>query len=133
MASGNRADRQTVTVTGLLLQLTGDSQQLTEHETKDFKTYELAKQFHKDCQKLKLRAPYKDQFDRALLSIVLNLVEGSAKPTRKDRRKFYAIAMGSLRETQAILDLCNLRESLQQSDAVAACLYRLIQNPGGSP
>ena len=99
---------------------------------KNFRTYELAKQFHKDCQKLRLRAPYKDQFDRAILSVVLNLVEGSAKPTKKDRRRFYSIAMGSLRETQAILDLCNYSAQLHQSDAVAACLYCLIQNPGGS-
>jgi four helix bundle protein len=99
---------------------------------KNFRTYELAKQFHKDCQKLKLRHPYKDQFDRAILSVVLNLVEGSAKPTKKDRRKFYSTALGSLRETQAILDLCGHTEQLQQSDAVAACLYCLIQNPGGS-
>ena len=99
---------------------------------KNFRTYELAKQFHKDCQKLKLRAPYKDQFERALLSVILNLVEGSAKPTAKDRKRFYAISMGSLRETQAILDLCGHAELLQRSDSVAACLYRLIQNPGGS-
>ncbi len=100
---------------------------------KNFRTYEIAKQFHKDCQKLRLKAPYKDQFDRAILSVVLNLAEGSAKPSSKDRRRFYAIAMGSLRETQAILDLCGYTEQLKLSDAVAACLYRLMQNPGGSP
>ena len=100
---------------------------------KNFKTYELAKEFYKECQNLKLKAPFKDQFDRALLSIVLNIVEGSAKPTAKDRKRFYSIAMGSLRETQAILDLCNYRVQLQKSDSVAACLYKLIQNPGHSP
>jgi four helix bundle protein len=100
---------------------------------KNFITYELAKQFYKDCQKLKLKAPLKDQFDRAILSVILNLAEGSAKPTQKDRRRFYSIAMGSLREIQAILDLCGHQQQLQQSDSVAACLFQLIQRPGGSP
>jgi len=39
--------------------------------------------------------------------------------------------MGSLREVQVILDLCGYTQQLKDSDAVAACLYRLIQNPGG--
>jgi len=98
---------------------------------KNFKTYALAKQFHQDCQAVRLKEPYKDQFERALLSVVLNLAEGSAKPTRRDRSKFYSISLGSLREVQAILDLTGHACLLPQSDAVAACLYRLIQNPGG--
>src|SRR4051794_35638871 len=99
---------------------------------KNFRTYDMARQFHKDCQNLKLREPYRDQFDRALLSVLLNLAEGSAKPTAKDRKRFYAIAMGSLRETQVILDILGYTNQLRMSDAVAACLYRLMQNPGGS-
>jgi four helix bundle protein len=99
---------------------------------KNFRTYQTAKEFHRDCQKLRLKPPYKDQFDRAIFSVVLNIAEGSAKPTKKDRRRFYSIAMGSLRETQAILDILGHRDQLQKSDAVAACLYCLIQTPGGS-
>ncbi len=98
---------------------------------KNFRTYDLAKQFHHECQKLRLRVPYKDQFDRAILSIVLNLAEGSAKPTRKDRRKFYSISMGSLREVQAILDILGYSEQFALADELAASLYCLIQNPGG--
>ncbi|MBI3534569.1 MAG: four helix bundle protein [Deltaproteobacteria bacterium] len=40
-----------------------------------------------------------------MLSIPLNLAEGSAKPTSPDRRKFYFIALGSLREVQTLLAL----------------------------
>ncbi len=98
----------------------------------NFRTYNLAKQFYKDCHGLSFKAPFKDQFDRALLSVLLNIVEGSAKPTRKDRKKFYAISLGSLREVQLILDLNGYHCQLKQSDPVAACLYRLMQNPGGS-
>ena len=98
----------------------------------NFRTYHLAVQLFRDCQSLKLRSPFKDQFDRASLSVVLNLAEGSAKPTAKDRARFYSIAFGSLRETQAILALTGHAAQLQQSDAVAACLFRLIQRPGRS-
>ncbi len=72
---------------------------------KNFRTYELAKEFYKACQGLKLSSIAKDQFDRALLSIPLNLSEGAAKPTERDRKKFYFTALGSLREVQTLLTL----------------------------
>ncbi len=62
-----------------------------------FKTYQLAINFYRNSRKLNLREPLKNQFHRASLSIVLNLAEGSAKPTAKERRKFYRISLGSLR------------------------------------
>ena len=40
--------------------------------------------------------------------------------------------MGSLRETQTILDLEDHSEALTKSDKLAAFIYRLIQNPGGT-
>ena len=64
---------------------------------KNFRTYNLALQFYKDAHRLNLKEPMKSQFSRALLSIPLNLCEGSAKPTAKDRRKYYHIALGSMR------------------------------------
>ena len=93
-----------------------------------FKTYQLAKQFYHKSNNLKLREPMKNQFQRAILSIVLNLAEGSAKPTPKDRRKFYRIAFGSLREVQAILDLINHVELIKEADKLGAYLYKLCQN-----
>ncbi len=99
---------------------------------KNFRTYQLAVQFYKECLSLRLSGAFKDQFDRASLSVVLNLAEGSGKPTAKDRKRFYSIAMGSLRETQAILELSGNIAHLERSDKLAACLYRLIQNPGSS-
>jgi four helix bundle protein len=92
---------------------------------KTFRTYNLAIQFHKDCQKLKLSTVAKDQFDRALLSIPLNLAEGSAKPTERDRKKFYFTALGSLREVQVLLELFGSNELLKQADVLAAHLYCL--------
>lgn len=95
---------------------------------KKFKTYQLAVQFYKQSSGLKLKEPLKNQFQRALLSIVLNLAEGSAKPTAKDRRKFYYISLGSLREIQAILDMIGHVGLAKQADKLGAYLYKLCQN-----
>ena len=61
---------------------------------KNFRTYQMARSFYFNCRGLKMKGHCKDQFDRALLSIVLNLAEGSGKLTAKDKRRFYAIAFG---------------------------------------
>ena len=74
---------------------------------KKFKTYQLATQFYHKSNNLGLKGPMKNQFQRACLSIVLNLAEGSAKSSHKERKKFYEISLGSLREVQAILTLIN--------------------------
>ena len=97
---------------------------------KNFRTYQLAKSFYLNCLRLKMRAYCKSQYERAMLSIVLNIAEGSGKPTSKDRRRFYSIAFGSLREVQALLDIHCYNTALEMSDHLAATLYKLIQNPG---
>ena len=93
-----------------------------------FRTYQLAIQFYHQSNHLKLKQPMKDQFQRALLSIVLNLAEGTAKPTAKDRRRFYRISLGSLREVQAILDILGCIELAKKADKLGAYLYKLCQN-----
>ena len=92
---------------------------------KNFRTYQLALEFYRESQKIRWNGPMKDQFERAVLSIPLNLAEGSAKPTAKDRRKFYRIALGSLREVQCLLELAGHRELFVKADILAAHLYRL--------
>ena len=72
----------------------------------------------------------RNQFERASLSVVLNIAEGSGKRTPKDRRNFYSIAMGSFRETQCLLKILKQEQLLKKYDKLGAFLYKLIQNPG---
>ena len=95
---------------------------------KKFRTYQLAISFYHNCQQLKLKEPLRNQLQRASLSIVLNLSEGSAKPTAKDRRKFYRISLGSLREIQTILQIVQQKKLEQQADQLGAFLYQLCKN-----
>ena len=93
-----------------------------------FKTYKLAIQFYQNSCNLNLKAPMKNQFQRACLSIVLNLAEGSAKSSAKERKKFYEISLGSLREIQAILTLVNHHNLIKEADRLGAFLYKLCKN-----
>jgi len=97
--------------------------------TTTFKTYELAVQFYRETRDLRLVRHLKDQFDRAASSIALNLREGSAKSSRKDRLRFYEIALGSIRECQAIFDLAGTQgPAAKQLDATAASAYQLCRS-----
>ena len=97
-----------------------------------FRTYRLSVDLYGRCKKVPAAFYERDQLLRAALSIVLNLAEGSAKPTPKERRRFYAIALGSLREVQALLDLLKRSEEFAIADRLGASLYRLTysSDPG---
>ena len=70
----------------------------------NFRTYQLAVQLYRDCEIIPAKHYLKDQLLRAASSIALNLSEGSAKPSKKERTRFYTIAFASLREVQALID-----------------------------
>ena len=95
----------------------------------NFRSYELAVQIYGLVRDIKCPRHLKDQLLRAASSIVLNLAEGTAKPTKKDRIKFYAIAFGSTREVQAIFALLQFERSnlpAKDLDHLAACVYKLV-------
>jgi four helix bundle protein len=97
-----------------------------------FRTKELAMEFYRECKKLSIKdRTIRDQFERAVLSILLNICEGAGRINTRDRRKFYSISLGSLRETQCLLEILEQASLNAKSDILAAHLYKLIQNPGG--
>ena len=97
---------------------------------KNFRTYQIAIEFIREASKLKLPGYLRDQLDRAASSIALNLAEGAGRYTKKDQRKFFIIAMGSLRECQAILDIRGVQEEylLEIADSLGAHLFKLIKS-----
>ena len=89
-----------------------------------FRTYQLALKLYEKCEAINV-GHLRDQLLRASSSIVLNLAEGSAKSSIKDRKRYYSIALGSLREVQAILDLKKNANLFQETNHLGACLYKL--------
>lgn len=99
---------------------------------KDFRTYHLALEFHRLCVNQEGIPSYlRDQLFRASSSIALNLAEGSAKPTKRDQAKFYFIALGSLRESQAALEIMGNSSLSALADKLGAHIYKLIGSRHG--
>ena len=94
--------------------------------TNNFLAYELALKLYAQCEVIKAKHHIKDQLNRAALSIVLNLAEGTGKPTKPEQRRFYSIALGSLRETQALLRILDQQVTYQMSDRLGGMVYRLV-------
>ncbi len=97
---------------------------------KSFRTYKLAVEFYQEAGKLSLPKHLKDQLLRASASIALNLAEGDGRQSTADRRRFFTIAYGSMKECEAILALttASRKEVLELIDKLGAHLYRLISN-----
>ena len=69
----------------------------------------------------------KDQLLRASSSVVLNLVEGNARRTSKDKRRFYNYAYASAKEVKAGLRLAGLcdKKVYELCDRVCASTFKL--------
>ena len=91
------------------------------------KTYRLAVELYKEIKTLGLKGEIRNQIERASLSIVCNLAEGSGKSKAADKRKYYEIAMGSLRETQALLEIIEVAPIQKKADQLGAYLWNLIK------
>jgi four helix bundle protein len=57
----------------------------------------------------------RDQLERASLSIVLCVAEGAGRRSRRDKRRFYAMARGSATECAAAIDVLRLRRLASES------------------
>ena len=97
---------------------------------KNFRAYQLAVSFYRQTPCQKLPAELRSQLLRAASSIALNLAEGAGRQGRADQKRFFSIAMGSLREVQAILDLAYPAEhpARDSADVLGAHIYKLIKS-----
>ena len=88
---------------------------------------EMAIELYQEIANLSLKNPIKDQLNRAALSIALNLAEGRGRVTRKDQKRFYAIALGSIRETQVLVKIIGDQGLVSRYDRLGGlvfCLHR---------
>lgn len=65
---------------------------------------------------LKYKSSLGDQLNRSVVSIVLNIAEGSGRYTDKELIRFFDIAIGSIYETMASLDLAQDNGLLSKQD-----------------
>lgn len=83
-----------------------------------------------------LKRSTKTQLNRAALSILLNIAEGSGRFTKPDKRNFFIIARGSVFEYVALLKFLKHEGILQeeqllllynQAEELSKMLYSMIQ------
>lgn len=96
---------------------------------KTFRTLDLSEKFYHATESLKLSGNLRDQLTRASSSIALNLSEGNAKPSTKEKRRYYQTAYASLKECQTILRLAKIEneEINEKADFLGASLYKLTK------
>ena len=94
-----------------------------------FKSYQLAVEFYRLARATSAPHYLKDQLVRAASSVALNLSEGSAKKSVKDRWRFYEIALGSVRECEACITLLSpsARSLEEPVDTLARHVYCLVR------
>lgn len=97
---------------------------------KQLRVYQLALEFHRAADQLKTKGEIRDQLHRASMSVVLNIAEHYGKPSKKDRLRFLDIAFGSVRESQACLDILGdvaPATLVATLDLLAASMWKFIQ------
>jgi four helix bundle protein len=77
----------------------------------------------------RLSGPFRDQLDRASLSIALNLAEGVGRTQPADKARYCAIARGSASECAALIDVVRARGLAEEAlcSEVRSRLVRLVQ------
>lgn len=82
------------------------------------KADQLAKEVYKKCRLFPKEEMYglTSQLRRAVLSIILNIVEGFARGGDKEFRRFLLISFGSLEETRYLLEFSVEQKYLSKDD-----------------
>ena len=96
---------------------------------KDFRIYVTAIQFYQLCKPLRLLPHAKDQLLRASSSIGNNVGEGYGRIGIKDKKRFYRIALGSVRECGTIFAQETITDPtlLDMIDFLGGGLYKLVR------
>ena len=89
---------------------------------KDFRIYIAAIRFYQLCKPLRLPPHARDQLLRASSSIGNNIGEGYGRIGERDKKRFYRIALGSVRECATIF---------AQEQVADPCLLDLVDFLGG--
>ena len=102
------------------------------------KAYQINQKLYRLLRSSQIITSYvKNQLGRASLSIMLNIAEGSAKFSIKDRRNFFITARGSVFECASIICfLCDegeIPDTLKNDfysclDEISRILYTMIKN-----
>jgi four helix bundle protein len=113
------------------------------HERLDL--YQLSLAFVSWSQRLSVmlpaKGPIRGQLERASTSIPLNIAEGNAKASKKDRAKYLRVALGSTYECAAILDVLIARgsadgaqvlEGKETLERVSAMIVALLRGLGST-
>lgn len=105
---------------------------------RSFPLYEEIRIFVREIYELSRAFPKSEQFElisqirKAAYSIMLNIAEGSAKKSDAEFNRFVLIALGSIAEVVAILDICldqnyisikTHQEYLEKCEILAKKLY----------
>ena len=97
---------------------------------KTFRTLELAIEFYEMSEGLALSGHLKDQLLRASSSISLNLSEGNAKRTEKEKKRYYHTAYVSCQECKTLLRLAKVSDMkvVDAADKLGAWLFKLLKS-----
>lgn len=97
---------------------------------KSFRTLDLAKDYYRLGRGLKFAGHLRELFLKCSSSVALNLSEGNAKMSSKEKLRFYEIAHGSFRESVTILDLEEIADEKirEVADRLGASLYKLTRS-----
>ncbi|MBI2309672.1 four helix bundle protein [Candidatus Collierbacteria bacterium] len=75
------------------------------------------------------------QLNRAIVSVILNMIEGYSRFSRTEHARFLEMSFASLKESQYLIEFCteegfikedNSRELLSQSEEISRMLYAKI-------
>lgn len=100
----------------------------------NLRCHELALNFYREIKDKKFPTHIKSQLLRATVSISLNLSEGWGRKSVNDRKRFYQIAFGSIREVQSVTKLepsLFTNKELALLDYLAASTFKLIHTKPG--